>query len=230
MSQQYHQNCYLVQCPFCHVNLSIPPPPAHMPEGQQQRVACSRCGQQIVVVRNTEAESVVPNAPPLDSPNAANMNEPLLYPNPPEEAVHAVQGVAEIHEVVEANPYAIEPTSALISYNSWAGETLSCCDSPGSICYGVCCTMCMYCEVGCDAYDHGGETGCDFCIQLPFVGCASTFCFPCTLICCPQYMIWCWQGHLLGRFRNKYNLPKLQFGESNNNCCRRRQKSPNFFQ
>mmetsp|Transcript_2736 Transcript_2736/g.4179 ORF Transcript_2736/g.4179 Transcript_2736/m.4179 type:complete len:194 (-) Transcript_2736:236-817(-) len=102
----------------------------------------------------------------------------------------------------------------LANNNQWVGKTCSCFDEPLVCIYGSCCGLCMFCELGCDVYDDIGSEGWHFAPNF----CGSCilsypYCAICTCICCPQYYSCCFQGHILARFRNKYNLPTLREGE-----------------
>uniref|UniRef100_A0A7S3YL27 Uncharacterized protein n=1 Tax=Lotharella globosa TaxID=91324 RepID=A0A7S3YL27_9EUKA len=74
----------------------------------------------------------------------------------------------------------------------------------------------MFAEVGMDAYDYGGDNKW-LCMSDTLIAMALNFKFClCALCCCPRYYGPCFKGHILGRFRKKYNLPSLQCGRGEN--------------
>eukprot|EP00472_Partenskyella_glossopodia_P009586 CAMPEP_0197522476 /NCGR_PEP_ID=MMETSP1318-20131121/7618_1 /TAXON_ID=552666 /ORGANISM="Partenskyella glossopodia, Strain RCC365" /LENGTH=187 /DNA_ID=CAMNT_0043074873 /DNA_START=96 /DNA_END=659 /DNA_ORIENTATION=- len=124
---------------------------------------------------------------------------------PHPEATEMKKVPAEEGEAVVAGDAVKEP--------AWNGTTYSCFDDMCICCYGCWCGLCAYCEVGCDAYDHTGDSQGDFVVGCIISVCLSAYCWPCTLCCCPDKCIFCFNGLLLGRYRNKYGLPKLPEGE-----------------
>jgi len=64
------------------------------------------------------------------------------------------------------------------------------------------------------------------CLSDALISCALGLKFPlCTACCCPRYFGPCFFGHILGRFRKKYNLPSLRLGRE----CHPTRPSPCYF-
>ncbi|GAB5359173.1 hypothetical protein AAMO2058_000522100 [Amorphochlora amoebiformis] len=101
--------------------------------------------------------------------------------------------------------------------NEWMGTTWSCFSDWCSCCYGTWCFPCMLCEVSCDAYDHSHESPSRCFFDCCVAYWLTVYCCPCTALICPQFNLSgfcsCFLGHVLSRFRNKYDLPPLPEGE-----------------
>mmetsp|Transcript_4702 Transcript_4702/g.6994 ORF Transcript_4702/g.6994 Transcript_4702/m.6994 type:complete len:229 (-) Transcript_4702:125-811(-) len=134
--------------------------------------------------------------------------------------------LGEVGEVIEAQHF--PPNNSLLDpdddlditeRNQWVGKQFSCFDDMNSCLLGTCCAPCVLFVVGRDAYEHGGTSPNDCCFDCiaAFFLSQSIICFSpcaCTVMFCPHYCNACYQGHILARFRHKYNLPPLPFGKS----------------
>uniref|UniRef100_A0A7S2TND0 Uncharacterized protein n=1 Tax=Lotharella oceanica TaxID=641309 RepID=A0A7S2TND0_9EUKA len=114
--------------------------------------------------------------------------------------------------IVHGNGYSVVAGGPGPSHSQWVGDTCDCTEDIGTCVYGFCCSPCMFLEVGMDAYDYGGDLKWT-CLSDTLISLALNCKFqPCTLVCCPRYGECCFKGHVLGRFRKKYNLPSLKCG------------------
>mmetsp|Transcript_31400 Transcript_31400/g.76608 ORF Transcript_31400/g.76608 Transcript_31400/m.76608 type:complete len:240 (-) Transcript_31400:210-929(-) len=151
--------------------------------------ACGSCGQTLTI-ETPQAQVVEVKAEAVYVGEAPDPG--LLHPSYPDGSEHA---------------------ALLPEQNIWMANTYSCCEEPLVCCYGTCCSLCMVCEIGLDVYEHVDEKNWEFCRDLCIAFVLSYYCGPCAVICCPQYCSICFNGHLLARFRNKYDMPLLPEGK-----------------
>mmetsp|Transcript_1293 Transcript_1293/g.1801 ORF Transcript_1293/g.1801 Transcript_1293/m.1801 type:complete len:249 (-) Transcript_1293:204-950(-) len=187
-----------VICPSCKTELEAP--------NDVEYFTCGNCGQTLrnqQYLQGQQQQLGVPHHQvQADAPGEIIGEVGVI------EGVVSAEPLAEVIEDDDGN------ASLLANNNQWVATTCSCFDEPLICCYGCCCGLCMFCELGFDVYDDIGNEGWHFLPNL----CGSCilsypYCAICTCICCPQYYSCCFQGHILARFRNKYNLPTLPEGE-----------------
>ncbi|GAB5356521.1 hypothetical protein AAMO2058_000296800 [Amorphochlora amoebiformis] len=156
---------------------------------------------------------VIQAAPVVSNPypQVQHLQEPVRHDVPRHYMRPHVQ--QPVPHVVPAVPVVQATQVEEKSYTMWVGDTFSCFDNMGVCCFGFWCGPCMWCEVAADAYNNG-VTSTPTCIQDHFISIGLTSMFKCAYCLCPRYFGPVFRGHVLVRFRQKYNLAPLNFGSS----------------
>mmetsp|Transcript_9559 Transcript_9559/g.23536 ORF Transcript_9559/g.23536 Transcript_9559/m.23536 type:complete len:230 (-) Transcript_9559:144-833(-) len=119
------------------------------------------------------------------------------------------------------DPVTRDQLERLAKMARWEGSTFSCFMDANTCFLGTCCPCVMLCYLGLDAYDNGDSKS-YFCIRdCCFSTLIGNWLCPYNMCLCPHCIFPCYLGHILGRFRHKYNLPRLPEGDifKVNNAC-----------
>jgi len=173
---------------------------------------------------NAVAQPMIPVQPPSRAP--VQPSRAPVQPLRISEQASAPEGHAVEPPIVHQNGYSAVAPGPHQQGSQWLADTLDCTDDLQTCIFGTCCAPCMFAEVGMDAYDYGGVSKWSCLSDCLIASILNAKFKPCTLLCCPQYCGPCFKGHILGRFRKKYNLPSLKFG---NDCHFKRCESQYCF-